>query len=143
MTTPHRGPALGLTTLPRAVLSVAAGVVSTVERAMVGDSRMRTAQGNAWEAICADRDLAQRRDEARRLVAAVAAAPPAPATGRTPAGPTTGRTTPAGPTTGRTTPAGPTTGRTTPAGPTTGQVSVGSSPRSSASQACLVAAGPA
>ncbi|GIG89976.1 hypothetical protein Pen02_49120 [Plantactinospora endophytica] len=70
------GSTIDLTTIPRAVLSVAVGVVQSVERAMIGDARIRTARGNAWEAICADRDRALRRDEIRALVAALAVAPP-------------------------------------------------------------------
>lgn len=70
---------IGLITIPRAVLSVAAGVLDSVERAMVGDARVRTARGNAWDAMCADRARAQNRDEVRRLVAALAAARPMPA----------------------------------------------------------------
>jgi hypothetical protein len=69
------GSAIDLTSIPRAVLSVAAGVVHSVERAMVGDARIRTARGNAWEAICADRDRALRRDEIRALVASLAPTP--------------------------------------------------------------------
>ncbi|MBE1492304.1 hypothetical protein H4W31_007942 [Plantactinospora soyae] len=68
---------IDVTSIPRAVLSVAVGVVHSVERAVVGDARIRTARGNAWEAICADRDRAHRRDEIRALVAALAATPPA------------------------------------------------------------------
>lgn len=69
MTTAERGTSSGLTTFPRAVLSAAAAMVYTVERAVVGDARVRTARGNAWEAICADRARALHRDEVRRLVA--------------------------------------------------------------------------
>ncbi|GAA3776060.1 hypothetical protein GCM10022225_75080 [Plantactinospora mayteni] len=77
---------IDLTSIPRAVLSVAVGMVQSVERVMIGDARMRTARGNAWEAICADRDRALRRDEIRALVAALAAVPPAePATIANPA----------------------------------------------------------
>jgi hypothetical protein len=70
------GSTIDLSSIPRAVLSVAATVVHNVERAVVGDARMRTARGNAWEAICADRDRAHRREEVRALVAALAATPP-------------------------------------------------------------------
>ena len=73
MATAERAPAIGLITIPRAVLSVAAGVVFSVERAMSGDGRVRTARSNAWEAMCADRARAQARDETRRVVAALAA----------------------------------------------------------------------
>jgi hypothetical protein len=69
MSTARHGTTSGFTDIPRAVLSLAVGVVDTVERAVVGDARVRTARGNAWEAICADRDRALQRDEIRRLVA--------------------------------------------------------------------------
>ncbi|GGM38602.1 hypothetical protein GCM10011608_24130 [Micromonospora sonchi] len=65
---------IGLTTISRTVVSLAAGVVHTLERAVVGPGRMRTAQGNAWEAICADRARADRRAALDRLVAELAAA---------------------------------------------------------------------
>ncbi|GIJ25266.1 hypothetical protein Vqi01_04280 [Micromonospora qiuiae] len=65
---------IGLTTISRTVVSLAVGVVHTLERAVVGPDRMRTAQGNAWEAICADRARADRRAALDRLVAELAAA---------------------------------------------------------------------
>lgn len=114
-------PEIGLITIPRAVLSVAAGVFDSVERAMVGDARVRTARGNAWDAMCADRARAQNRDEVRRLVAALAAARPMPALPAAAAGLSTA--------------AG-----VEPAG-SSAQSTVGSSPRSSASQAALVSTG--
>jgi hypothetical protein len=61
--------ATGLADLPRAVLSVAAGMIDTMERAVVGEARVRTARGNAWEAVLADRARAHQRDEIRRQVA--------------------------------------------------------------------------
>ncbi|MEU7847596.1 hypothetical protein AB0B74_24820 [Micromonospora parva] len=69
---PH--PTIGLTTLSRTVASLAVGVVHTVERAVVGEARMRTARGNAWEAVCADRARADQRAELHRLVAELTAA---------------------------------------------------------------------
>ncbi|MGC1212513.1 MAG: hypothetical protein WA890_14730 [Micromonospora sp.] len=65
---------IGLTTISRTVASLAVGVVHTLERAVVGDARMRTARGNAWEAVCADRARAEQRRELDRLVAELAAA---------------------------------------------------------------------
>ncbi|NJP32350.1 hypothetical protein [Micromonospora thermarum] len=65
---------IGLTTISRTVASLAVGVVHTVERAVVGEGRMRTARGNAWEAVCADRARARQRAELDRLVAELAAA---------------------------------------------------------------------
>jgi hypothetical protein len=73
MATAQRAPAIGIITIPRAVLSVAAGVVHTVERAVIGHARVRTARGNAYDAMCADRARAQARHETGRLVAALAA----------------------------------------------------------------------
>ncbi|MGK5518056.1 hypothetical protein ACSNN9_01725 [Micromonospora sp. URMC 107] len=65
---------IGLTTVSRTVASLAVGVVHTLERAVVGEARMRTARGNAWEAVCADRARAEQRAELDRLVAELAAA---------------------------------------------------------------------
>jgi hypothetical protein len=70
MGTGHPGASIDLGTISRAVLSVAIGVAHTVERSVGGT---RTARGNAWEAVCADRDRALRHDEVRRLVAMLAA----------------------------------------------------------------------
>ncbi|MEH1169103.1 hypothetical protein V6V47_27350 [Micromonospora sp. CPCC 205539] len=67
-------PTIGLTTISRTVASLAVGVVHTLERAVVGEGRMRTARGNAWEAVCADRARADQRAELNRLVADLAAA---------------------------------------------------------------------
>ncbi|MFC3500388.1 hypothetical protein ACFOOK_05320 [Micromonospora krabiensis] len=64
---------IGLTTISRTVASLAVGVVHTLERAVVGEGRMRTARGNAWEAVCADRARADRRAELDRMVAQLAA----------------------------------------------------------------------
>lgn len=69
---PHQS--IGLTTISRTVASLAVGVVHTLERAVVGEARMRTARGNAWEAVCADRARADQRAELDRLVAELAAA---------------------------------------------------------------------
>ncbi|SCL15895.1 hypothetical protein GA0070616_0864 [Micromonospora nigra] len=69
---PHQ--TIGLTTISRTVASLAVGVVHTLERAVVGEARVRTAQGNAWEAVCADRARADQRAELDRLVAELSAA---------------------------------------------------------------------
>ncbi|MFI1193761.1 hypothetical protein ACH4T9_10940 [Micromonospora sp. NPDC020750] len=66
-------PTIGLTTISRTVASLAVGVVHTLERAVVGDGRIRTARGNAWEAVCADRARADQRAELDRLVAELVA----------------------------------------------------------------------
>ncbi|MGC4749284.1 hypothetical protein ACLQ28_27065 [Micromonospora sp. DT201] len=67
-------PNIGLTTISRTVASLAVGVVHTLERAVVGEGRVRTARGNAWEAVCADRARADQRAELNRLVAELTAA---------------------------------------------------------------------
>ncbi|MGW4465856.1 hypothetical protein [Micromonospora sp. NBC_01796] len=73
------GSTIDLISIPRAVASVAIGVVHSVERAVVGDGRVRTARGNAWAAICADRDRAHQRAEVSAMVAALTAPRSAPA----------------------------------------------------------------
>ncbi|MDM4719934.1 hypothetical protein QTQ03_10215 [Micromonospora sp. WMMA1363] len=67
---PHQ--TIGLTTISRTVASLAVGVVHTLERAVIGEGRTRTARGNAWEAVCADRARANQRAELDRLVAELA-----------------------------------------------------------------------
>lgn len=74
MNTAESNPSIGLTTISRTVASLAVGVVHTLERAVVGEGRMRTARGNAWEAVCADRARADRRAELDRVVAELTAA---------------------------------------------------------------------
>ncbi len=106
--------ATGFTTIPRTVLSMAAGVVFTVARAVQGEKAVRTARGNAWDAVCADRDRARHRAEMRRLVADLAAASAVAAARGTLEPRITGNA----------------------------QLSVGSSPRSSASHARLVGSAP-
>ncbi|MFY1699261.1 hypothetical protein [Solwaraspora sp. WMMA2101] len=76
MSTTSRDTTVDLIAIPRAVVALAAEVAHSVERAVVGDHRVRTAQGNAWEAICADRARAHQRDEIRRLVATLASGRP-------------------------------------------------------------------
>jgi hypothetical protein len=56
----------GLVQMTRTVCSVAADLAQNVERAVVGPARVRTASGNAWEAVCADRDRARRQNEMLR-----------------------------------------------------------------------------
>jgi hypothetical protein len=63
----------GIVAVSRAVVSAAAELVAGVERVMVGDDNVRTAQRNAWAAIQADRARAQARDEMNELVAALLA----------------------------------------------------------------------
>jgi hypothetical protein len=63
----------GIVAVSRAVVSAAAELVAGVERAVVGDDKVRTAQSNAWDAIQADRARAQARDEMNEVVAALLA----------------------------------------------------------------------
>jgi hypothetical protein len=72
----------GFVALSRVVVSVAADLVAGVERAVAGDGRVRTAQGNAWDAIQADRARAQARDEMTELVASLLANEPRRGGGR-------------------------------------------------------------
>src|SRR5688572_24411178 len=68
MTTNQPGPARDITAIPRAVISVAVGVVHSVERA-VWAGQVRTARDNAWEAVCADAARARQREELSRRFA--------------------------------------------------------------------------
>jgi hypothetical protein len=58
----------GLVAVTRAFVAAAAELAAGVERAMVGPAKVRTAQSNAWDAICADRARAQARVEMDRTV---------------------------------------------------------------------------
>ena len=40
---------------------------------VLGEERLRTARGNAWEAVCADRERADARAEVQRMLAAARA----------------------------------------------------------------------
>jgi hypothetical protein len=66
----------GIVELSRAVVSAAAELVAGVERAMAGDGTVRTAQGNAWDALQADRARAQARAEMDQVVASLLATSP-------------------------------------------------------------------
>ena len=48
-------PPTGIAALSRAAVARAADLVQSIERAVVGESKIRTAQGNAYAALCADR----------------------------------------------------------------------------------------
>ena len=63
----------GIAAISRAVVAAAAELVENVERAMVGEAKVRTARGNAWDAIQADRARAQARDDMDALVRALLA----------------------------------------------------------------------
>ncbi|NJC73350.1 hypothetical protein HC031_27045 [Planosporangium thailandense] len=58
-----------ITAAPRAVISATAGLLYKVGRSVLGESRVPTAQANAWEAVCADRQRAQSRAELERWLA--------------------------------------------------------------------------
>ena len=66
----------GVAALSRAVVAAAADLVTSLERAVVGESKVRTARGNAWDAIQADRARAQARQEMDQLVRALVATGP-------------------------------------------------------------------
>jgi hypothetical protein len=71
----------GIVAVSRAVVSAAAELVAGVERAMAGDGKVRTARGNAWDALQADRARAQARADMDRVVSALLAdTPPHPTT---------------------------------------------------------------
>jgi hypothetical protein len=66
MTSPNRAAgAVDLTAAPRAVLRESMRLLYRV----LGEERLGTAQGNAWAAICADRERARARAEADRVMA--------------------------------------------------------------------------
>jgi hypothetical protein len=65
----------GLAAVSRAVVSTAADLISTVQRAVVGDENVRTARDNAWDAMLADRARNQARADLTREVAALVARP--------------------------------------------------------------------
>jgi hypothetical protein len=63
----------GFASVSRAVVSAAAELVAGVERTLVGDDRVTTAQRNAWAAILADRARNEARREMTEMVSALAA----------------------------------------------------------------------
>ncbi|MEV6630600.1 hypothetical protein AB0M54_07610 [Actinoplanes sp. NPDC051470] len=73
-TQPLGAPPSGIASLSRAVVAAAADLVLSVERAMVGDAKLRTAQSNAWDALCEDRARARARAEMDAMVRAILAA---------------------------------------------------------------------
>jgi hypothetical protein len=62
---------VGFAAVSRAVVAAAADLVAGVERRMVGAANVRTAQGNAWEALCADRARARAHADIAAMVAAL------------------------------------------------------------------------
>ena len=68
MTSPSSAstPVRDLTAAPRAVLRNSVRILYRV----LGEDRLGTASGNAWAAVCADRERAKDRAEVARLLAA-------------------------------------------------------------------------
>jgi hypothetical protein len=62
----------GFANVSRAVVAAAAELVTGVERTLLGDGRMITAQGNAWAAIEADRARNQARLDMDQMMSALA-----------------------------------------------------------------------
>jgi hypothetical protein len=58
-------PGIDLTAAPRAVLSASVRILYRV----LGERRLGSAQGNAWDAVCADRKRAQARAEVQQMLA--------------------------------------------------------------------------
>jgi hypothetical protein len=127
MTTAVLSRTSGFLAASRAVVAYTADLLAGMERAVVGESNVRTAQRNAWDAICADRARAQARAEMDELVAALAATTPGRSRRQRPTGSAPRSTGSASVET---------------ASRSVGAVSrsVGSSPRSSASQAARLSA---
>jgi hypothetical protein len=76
MTTATNVQPSGVVAVSRAVVAAAADLVVSLERAMVSESRIRTARSNAWDAIQADRARAQAREEMDQLVRSLLASRP-------------------------------------------------------------------
>jgi hypothetical protein len=66
MSSPMRNTPVDITAAPRAVIGATAGLLYRVGCSVLGESRIPTAQANAWEAVCADRQRAQSRAELER-----------------------------------------------------------------------------
>ena len=60
----------GFAAVSRAVVSVAADLVTGVQRAVVGPTHVRTARDHAWDAILADRARNQAREDLTREISA-------------------------------------------------------------------------
>jgi hypothetical protein len=71
MSSPMRNTPVDITAAPRAVIGATAGLIYRVGRSVLGENRVPTAQGNAWAAVCADRQRAQERAELERWLANV------------------------------------------------------------------------
>jgi hypothetical protein len=66
MTSPIQAHGVDLTAAPRAILRESMRLLYRV----LGEARLGTARGNAWAAVCADRQRADERAEVSRLLAA-------------------------------------------------------------------------
>jgi len=64
MTPPSSAQNVDITAAPRAILRESVRLLYFV----FGEERLGTAQGNAWAAICADRQRARERDEVSRIL---------------------------------------------------------------------------
>ena len=73
MSSPMRNTPVDIPAAPRAVIGATAGLIYRVGRSFLGESRVPTAQANAWAAVCADRQRAQERAELERWRADVRA----------------------------------------------------------------------
>jgi hypothetical protein len=69
MTSPTQTHGVDLTAAPRAVLRESVRLLYRV----LGEDRLGTASGNAWAAVCVDRERAHERAEVSRLLAAARA----------------------------------------------------------------------
>jgi hypothetical protein len=69
MSSPMRNAPVDITAAPRAVIGATAGLIYRVGRSVLGESRIPTAQANAWAAVCADRQRARERAELERWLA--------------------------------------------------------------------------
>jgi uncharacterized lipoprotein YmbA len=70
---PEQTQPAGIAAVSRAVVSVAAELVTNVQRAVVGPANVRTARDNAWDAMLADRARNQARADLTREIAALVA----------------------------------------------------------------------
>ena len=72
----HPAQPAGFVAVSRAVVSVAADLVTGVQKVVVGTANVRTARDNAWDATQADWARNQARADLVREVAALVAAEP-------------------------------------------------------------------
>ncbi|MEV0272927.1 hypothetical protein AB0H43_29465 [Hamadaea sp. NPDC050747] len=58
-------PERDITAVPRAVITFSARIFGQLQRALVDEKGIATAQSNAWDAVCADRARAAERADLR------------------------------------------------------------------------------